>query len=189
MLSRLNSGQNTEADIYKAVDRLKRFEEELKNGRAYTSGRSGVLAYIIPNNNANDIMDIRRTTAPFQEYAYSFTLAPTGSMSFDLSFKITNIYRTLNQDYPVTSPYLEVWANNVKLELNLQGNWTAGDGSTWGCGTYFSYLDEITNWDNPKLQQWQTFFSYFSTVPITIKIKMRIKSTDKGTIENIAVIF
>lgn len=185
--SRLNGNSST--DLADRIDALKRIDEELKAGRAYTSGRSGVLAYTIPNNDNFDVMDIRTTTAPAY-FDDEFVLPPTGSMSFGYSFKLWHIYHTLNQEYPVVSPYLEIYANGVKLEQNLQGNFTAGDnGATWGVGTYFSYLDEIPNWDVPNEQSWNTFLSWFSLVPITIQTKMRVKSTDKGTIENIAVIF
>lgn len=183
--SRLNGSSST--DLADRVDTLKRLDEELKSGRAYTSGRSGVLAYTIPNNDDYDLMDIRQIPNP-NRFGYDFTLPPTGSMSFGLSFKIWSIYHTLHQEYPVVSPFLEIWANDVKLEQNLQGNFTASDGVTWGIGTYFSYLDEIPNWDTPNEQSWNTFLSWFSLVPITVKIKMRIKSTDKGTLENIVVI-
>ena len=188
MLSRLLGDSNSENNIVKRVDALIRFEEELKSGRAYTSGRSGVLGYIIPNTNANDLMEIRQNGV--QTFAYTFTLPSTGSMSSGKSFKLSSIYRSLYQEYPVTSPYLEVWANDIKLTLNLQNNWTASDGgATWAVATFFSYLEEITDWNVPKQQSWQTFLTWFSTVPVVIKIKMRVKSTDKGTIENIAVIF
>ncbi len=184
--SRLNGTSSD--DLTERVDALKRIDEELKSGRAYTSGQSGVLAYTIPNNDNYDLMDIRQIPNP-QRFDTEFILPPTGSMSFGYSYKIWSIYHSLNQEYPVVSPFLEIWANGVKLEQNLQGNFTASDGgATWAMATYFSYLDEIPNWDVPNEQSWNTYLSWFSLVPITVKIKMRIKSTDKGTVENIIVI-
>jgi hypothetical protein len=190
MYNRYSSGGNTETDIAKRIDALVRFEEELKNGRAYTSGRSGVLGYVVPDSNLYDQMTVQRTDGQPTGLMYSFPLLPTGSMSVGKTFKLTNTYVPKYQDYPVTAPYLQIFANGVEMTYNATtGIWSAGDGSTWSVSINSDLLREITDWNVPKLQRWETFITYFNTVNITIQIKMRIKSTDKGTVSTMAVVF
>jgi hypothetical protein len=111
-------------------------------------------------------------------------------MTVGRSFKLTNTYAPKYQDYPVTAPYLQIFANGVEMTYNAaSGIWSAGDGATWSVSINSNLLREITDWNVAKLQRWETFITYFNTVNITIQIKMRIKSTDKGTVDTMAVIF
>lgn len=184
------SSASTETDIVKKVDDLTRFEEELKNGRAYTSGRSGVLGYTVPDSNLHDVMTVQRNDGRPTGQLYSFALFPTGSLSAGDTFLLRSTYIPKYQDYPVTSPFLEIYANGVKMAYDPEKMlWSATDNSTWSVTITSGYLDEITDWGVPKFQQWETYVGYFSTVDITIQIKMRIKSTDKGAVTNMAVIY
>jgi len=186
-ISRLNGTNST--DIVQRVEALIRLDNELKSGRGYTSGRSGVLAYTVPDTDAFDIMRIENYTG--ETFSNILTLAPTGSMSFVKQVLVRNTYNSVNQDYPITTPILQIFANGLEMTLNpIDGSYSGvGDGTTWNVGVYFVYLRELTDWSVPKVQAWETYLAYSGTVPINLQMKMRMKSTDKGSFDNQVVVY
>lgn len=184
-MSRLNEMQ--ELEITRRISRLRGRLNELKVGRAFTSGKSGVIAY----NVGSDAWDtMKRPDGTI--IGTSLKLTNTGQMNYGKSILIRTKYIPKYQDFPITAPFMRINTNGQDLVRYADGGyppWRSGDGSTWNLNAS-GYLQETVGYYGiKKLQQWETYLNYAGTAELTIKINTQIKSTDKGQIITEVVVY
>lgn len=168
--------------LERRIKKLKGIAIDLKAGRGYTSGKSGVVAYTI-GDNGWDEMFIEKDGVEYVSNVLE--LENTGSMSSGNSMVIVTKYDSLYQDFPIISPFLRINVNGVDLAYAGDGGyppWRASDGSTWSVGVDVYLRESQSYLSTPKHKEWVTYLSYFGTADLDIKMDMQIKSTDKGSV-------
>lgn len=180
-MSRLNEMESM--NLVNRIARLKGAAIDLKLGRAYTSGKSGVIAYVV-GNSSWDVVEAKIGTAS-PVMTDTITFPNTGDPSFGNFIEITHTYMPKYQDYPIATPSLRININGVDMVMAEDGGmppWRSS-GSGWGVGGT-TWLDELDDFFGvPKKIVWKTFLSYSGTATINMKLDLQIKSTDKGTYE------
>lgn len=179
-MSRLNEMESM--NLINRIARLKGAAIDLKLGRAYTSGKSGVIAYVIGNSSWDVVEAKIGSAAPIM--TDTITFPNTGSMSSGNFIEITHTYTPKYQDFPIATPSLRVNVNGVDMVMAVDGGfppWRATDGSTWGFGGTQWLEEQSTSFGTPKTIVWKTSLTYNGTATINMKLDLQIKSTDKGT--------
>ena len=179
-MSRLNEMESM--SLVNRIARLKGAAIDLKLGRGFTSGKSGVIAYVV-GNSSWDTVQAKIGTAPIIT-TDTITFPNTGSMSSGNFIEITHTYAPKYQDFPIATPSLRVNINGVDMQIAMDGGyppWRASDGSTWGVGGTTWLQEQQAYFGVPKTIVWKTSLTYNGTATINMKLDLQIKSTDKGT--------
>lgn len=179
-MSRLNEMESM--NLVNRVARLKGAAIDLKLGRAYTSGKSGVIAYVVGNPSWDTVEAKIGAALPIMTNNVSFP--NTGNMSMGNFIEITHTYTPKYQDFPIATPSLVININGIDMNLAIDGGyppWRASDGSTWSMGGTQWLEEQSTSFGIPKTIVWKTSLVYSGTATINMKLDLQIKSTDKGT--------
>lgn len=138
-----------------------------------TSGASGLLAYEVENPvtwDATVTLPAVPVGAPGSEF-YDFDVTFTGDGS---------------QGYPIAELIAEITVNGHALYPEQGGYWVYADSPTWPYTIRFSSsiyaLDYEPFFTDKYRIRWSYGFFYNSNNPVTVRVKLRARSTSPGVL-------